>query len=57
MPKEVLFWVVYLICLIFGMWAGYVPGQPYGYRNWGGSLALFVLIGILGWAVFGTPVK
>lgn len=57
MPKEVLFWVVYLICLVFGMWSGYVPGQPYTYRGWGGTLAVFVLIGILGWAVFGTPVK
>jgi hypothetical protein len=56
MPKEMLFWVLYLICLVFGMVAGYDPAQPV-YRRWGGSLAYFILIGVLGWAVFGAPVR
>lgn len=57
MPIGILFWVLYVVCLIFGMFIGYTPGQPYTYRNWGGSLMVFILIGILGWAVFGSVVK
>jgi len=57
MPKEMWFWVLYLICIVFGLGSGYTPGQPYTFRNWGGHLAIFILIGVLGWAVFGTPVK
>jgi len=57
MPIGILFWVLYVICLVFGIWSGYVPGQPYTYRSWGGSLVVFILLGILGWAVFGPVVK
>ncbi len=58
MPKGVLFWVVYLICLIFSMYC-YWPDTSAGGR-WqpvGGSLAIFVMLGLLGWAVFGAPVQ
>ncbi len=52
MPKGMLFWVVYLIALILTIWLGW----PWGL---GGIpiLILFVLIGLLGWGVFGKPVQ
>jgi hypothetical protein len=53
MTLSILFWVLYLLCVVFGMWSGYAPGQPYSFK-WGfGGLLIWVLVGILGWAVFG----
>lgn len=57
MPLPILFWVLMLLGLVFNFWSGYVPGQPYTFRSWGGSLFMFVLLAILGWGVFGAPVK
>jgi hypothetical protein len=57
MSLAILFWVLYIVAIIFGAYLGYTPGQPYTFKTWGGSLLVFVLFGILGWAVFGAPVK
>ncbi len=57
MTLAVLFWVLMIVSLVFGLWSGYTPGQPYPFRTWGGSVLLYVLLAILGWAVFGAPVK
>lgn len=57
MTLAVLFWVLMIVWLVFGLWAGYAPGQPYSPRVWGASLLTFVLLAILGWATFGGPVK
>lgn len=56
MPLSILFWVVYLIAIIFSYWAYYVPGQPFS-RPFGGVLAIWLLVGILGWSVFGPVVR
>ncbi len=52
MSINLVFWVLYLIALVF---SGYL-----GRTNWqgwaGGSLLYFVLIGLLGWAVFGPAI-
>ncbi len=54
MSKELLFWMIYLICLLFGGWLGYSSGD----RRWiGGGVIIFILVGLLGWAVFGAPIK
>jgi hypothetical protein len=58
MTLEVWFWVFYVLALVLGLYAGYsYRGQPYAYTAWGGNLFFFVLIGILGWKLFGSPVK
>jgi len=57
MPLAILFWVLMIIWLVFGAWSGYTPGQPYPFRAWGGSLLIFILLALLGWAQFGAPVK
>lgn len=56
MSLEILFWFLYIICLIFGLWREYVPGQPYPFVRGTWNVLLFVLMGILGWQVFGAPV-
>jgi len=59
MTLQVWFWVLYVVSLVFSFWAGYGadPGNPYPYKRWGGNLLFYLLIGILGWATFGSPVK
>ncbi len=57
MTLAVLFWVLMIVSVVFGLWSGYTPGQPYPFRTWGGSVLLYVLLAILGWAIFGAPVK
>lgn len=47
-----LFWIVYLIAVIFSGWSLRAGGP----LAWGGSLVLYVLLGLLGWASFGPPV-
>jgi hypothetical protein len=56
MPLSILFWVVYLLALVLGFWANY-DGQPNWPRRAGGYGALWLLVGILGWQVFGPAVK
>lgn len=57
MMLAIWFWVLYVVALVFGFWTVYIPGQPYPFRSLPGSLLFFILVGILGWAVFGAPVK
>jgi len=56
MTIGVLFWVLYIVFLVFGLWAGYPwpAGSPW-YRNMG-FLLIYILIGLIGWRVFGAPV-
>lgn len=52
MSKGFLFWVVYLIAIIvYG-----VLNWPVA-RRWGGDILIFILLGLLGWAVFGDMIK
>lgn len=46
-----------IIWFIFGAWREYTPGQPYPFANGAGHFLMFVLLGLLGWAQFGAPVK
>jgi len=50
------FWIVYVICLLITGWSNY-PFQPGAYRPFMGSLVLYILIGLLGWGVFGPPIR
>ncbi len=56
MDKGTLFWVLWLIALIFGLSlsAGLVT---FTWAPVGGSLMVFVLLGLLGWHCFGPAVK
>ncbi len=53
MTLGLLFWILMLIALVCG-W----PGNPWlGGRPWVNNLLLFLLLGVLGWAVFGAAIK
>lgn len=55
MSAGIWFWLIYVICLLFGGWFGYSTGGDRRYI--GGGLVIFVLVGLVGWAVFGPPLK
>lgn len=55
MPLGLMFWILMLLWLIFGLVERWGPSGPYW--AWGGSLVLFILLLLLGWQVFGAPVK
>jgi hypothetical protein len=56
MSFGLLFWILMLIWLVFGWFYNSSPDR-FGAYGWAGnSLLLFVLLGILGWGVFGAPV-
>ncbi len=57
MPLSILFWVLMLLWLVFGMFLARIEGQPWTYRNWGGNLLIFILLFLLGWQVFGAAIK
>jgi hypothetical protein len=57
MPKDILFWVIYLMCFLLGLWGYTGPTDGPWYRRSSGHLALWLLVGILGWQVFGPAVR
>lgn len=61
MPLGILFWTIYVIAIIFGLWSNYEitqPGQPpLWFRRAGAYLVLWLLVGMLGWETFGAVVR
>ncbi len=56
MQLSVLFWVIYVLSLLFGLWSHW-PVSVGNARPLAVTLIIFVLVGILGWEVFGAAVK
>lgn len=54
MSMAILFWIVFIVALIFGG-LGYNREAP---NRWGlgYNLVIWLLLGLLGWAVFGKPI-
>jgi hypothetical protein len=51
-----IFWILMLLWLLFGVWGVYTP-TAFGGRVWyGHGLFLFILFLLIGWRVFGAPV-
>ncbi len=57
MPAGLWFWLIYVICVIFGMWSEWPNGPSPNFRPLGGRFVVFILLGLLGWGVFGSPLK
>jgi hypothetical protein len=55
MTRGLIFWVLMLVWLVFGVLAHF--GLVGGYGVAGSTLLLFILFGLLGWQVFGPPIK
>ncbi len=56
MPAGTWFWLIFVMCMIFGLW-GSNPWRPAGPIGAFGSLVvIFILLGLLGYHDFGSPV-
>lgn len=57
MSAGIWFWLLYVLSLVFGIW-GLNPWRPApAWGPFGGILIIFILIGLLGLHVFGSPVR
>ncbi len=55
MTMGLAFWIVYLLALFLNVFfIDYPTGQPYPVRRLPGVLVFYVLIGLLGYKVFGS---
>jgi hypothetical protein len=54
MTRSLLFWVLMILWLLFG---AIIAWHPYTYQTVGGGLLQFVLFALIGWQIFGPPVK
>jgi hypothetical protein len=53
-----LFWIIMLFWLVVGVWGFWpVNGAVMAYGAMGWGLVLFLLVGLLGWKVFGAPLQ
>jgi hypothetical protein len=57
MPLQYFFWGFYVAALFLVVWSHYEAGQPLWYRRAGSHFILWVLVGMLGWRIFGSVVK
>jgi hypothetical protein len=56
-PKGLLFWIIYVVCLVLWLVADF-GGVFGGYGRFaGGGVVDFILIGLLGWGIFGAPIQ
>lgn len=58
MSANIWFWLIYVITLVFGIW-GINPWRPAAvtWAPFGSWLILFILIGILGLGIYGSPIR
>jgi len=55
MNLQTVFWMIYIVSVLFGFWINWPLGAANG-RSFGGHLIIMVLIGLLGWALFGGAI-
>lgn len=55
MTLQIWFWLVMAVWLLFGIWRGHGKDDFLPYV--GGVFVEFILFIIIGWQVFGSPVK
>ncbi len=57
MSRGIIFWVIMIIWAVFYLALFVAPGTVGGYGAQGSALLNFVLFLLLGWNVFGPPVR
>jgi hypothetical protein len=55
MSAGIWFWIIFVICLVFGLWNEWPKDN--NFRPLGGRLVIYILLGLLGWGVFGPPIN
>ena len=57
MPIGILFWILMILWLLFGLYWNSGEFKTGNYGVFGGNLLLFILLGLLGWRVFGPVLQ
>jgi len=59
MKIGLLFWILMLVWLLFGLWWQWPAsnGAAVSFAPVGGAFLLFLVVGLLGWKVFGAPLQ
>jgi hypothetical protein len=57
MSIGLVFWILMLLWLVFGLWQNWPGVQAGQWHPLGGSLLLFILLLLLGWHAFGPPIR
>lgn len=59
MKMGLLFWILMLVWLLFGVWSYWPAGSGgvVAYGPVGANVLLLLLVGLLGWKVFGAPLQ
>jgi hypothetical protein len=57
MPMGILFWVLMILWFLFGLYWNSGDIRTGNYGLVGGNLLLFILLGLLGWHVFGPVLQ
>jgi hypothetical protein len=60
MSLALIFWVLMLLWVVAGLWwhlAANVATPPFVYAPLGLHLFLFILLLLLGWGIFGAPIR
>ena len=55
MSLQLIYWILMLIWLVLGLWSSWPVNSTNG-RALGSNLLLFILLLVIGWQVFGSPV-
>lgn len=55
-PIGLLYWLLVILWLIFGLWSGWPAGNTAGWRPIGGNLLIFTLFVLIGLKLFGFPI-
>lgn len=56
MTLNLLFWILMLLWLVFGIVPTFPRGEKPVYWPFAGSVLMFVLVGLLGWQTFGPAI-
>lgn len=57
MPIGILFWVIMIVWFLFGLYSHRSDFRGGNYEYAVGNLMLFVLLGLIGWKVFGPLLR
>lgn len=57
MEKGLLFWIIWVLCFLFGGAWYWAPDRLGRVGSWGGGILVLIMLFILGWHNFGFVIR